>query len=127
MIRAVSEFANCKMRGCGSAAAAAVLCAIGIGADIPDATVDGIAAVKSWSQRRLRDAEASFAGSRMQSPEDWAHEVVYQIVVDRFNNGNLTNDALNVLPSQRSHSGTSDPQGLPNWRHGGDIALPSTR
>ena len=55
VIRAVSEFANCKMRGCGSAAAAAVLCAIGIGADIPDATVDGIAAVKSWSQRRLRD------------------------------------------------------------------------
>ena len=55
-----------------------------VGTAMPDATLDGIPAVKAWAERRLRDAEASFQRERMASPSDWAHEVVYQIVVDRF-------------------------------------------
>jgi len=48
--------------------------------------------------------------------------MVYQVQVDRFNNGNLTNDHINPALEQRLYSGTSYPHDMPRWRHGGDIA-----
>lgn len=59
----------------------------------------GVDAVKGWARERVSDAESEFEGSgnhRMPSPEDWADQVVYQIQVDRFNNGDTRNDGLNV-------------------------------
>jgi hypothetical protein len=99
-----------------------VFCIAGVAlADIiPDATNDGILAVRDWATRRLHEAETSFNASRLPSPDTWSAEVVYQIQVDRFNNGDLSNDNLNLPPEQASHQ-SGDPEGLPNYRHGGDL------
>ena len=87
---------------------------------IPDATNDGIPVVRAWASRRLREAEASFNASWFPSPTTWAAEVVYQIQVDRFNNGDVSNDNFNLPPEQASQD-PGDPEGLPNYRHGGDL------
>ena len=92
-------------------------------ANLPDATTDGIPAVKTWAQQRVKEGEQSFARSglkRTASPSNWNTKVVYQIQVDRFNNGNLSNDDLNVPPYQQQHQ-NRDNMGLPDYRHGGDI------
>jgi len=88
----------------------------------PDISVVGVEAVKQWSSSRLQEAESGFSGSRMDSPTSWNSQVIYQIQVDRYQNGNLSNDALNIPPIQQEHQGTSDPEGIQAWRHGGDIA-----
>ncbi len=84
---------------------------------------DGLEGVKRWARERIGDAEADFGESgnrRMASPEDWADQVVYQIQVDRFNNGDQNNDGLNVSEHQRAHRFT-DQLGLPDYHHGGDL------
>jgi hypothetical protein len=70
---------------------------------LPDAS-NGIPAVKTWAQGRVSLGEKEFDESgitRTPSPSQWDTKVVYQIMVDRFNNGNLTNDNLNVPSQQR--------------------------
>ena len=70
---------------------------------LPDAS-NGIPAVKTWAEGQAALGEKEFDESgipRTPSPIHWETKVVYQIMVDRFNNGNLTNDNLNVPSQQR--------------------------
>eukprot|EP00727_Mastigamoeba_balamuthi_P014847 m51a1_g9989 putative alpha amylase (686) ;mRNA; r:36269-38587 len=88
----------------------------------PDINAVGTSGVKDWANARVRDAEVSFQGrSRYGSPSFWGAEIVYQIQVDRFNNGNLSNDALNVPDNQLANQGTNNQWGLPDYRQGGDL------
>ena len=84
--------------------ASIVLLLSGIGfSALPDAS-DGIPAVKTWALNQVSVGEKEFDASgieRTPSPSHWETKVVYQIMVDRFNNGNLTNDNLNVPSQQR--------------------------
>lgn len=87
-----------------------------------DAT-GGIAAVKSWAAARIKTAESAFAasgGKRFGSPTTWADEVVYQIQVDRFNDGDPTNNGKNVSDYQYQHR-YKDQVGLAEYHHGGDL------
>jgi len=83
----------------------------------------GIAAVKQWAGQRLSSAEQGFAQaglSRMPSPHNWADEVVYQIQVDRFADGDPGNNHKNISTHQAYHE-SGDQRGLPDYHHGGDL------
>lgn len=90
---------------------------------LPDASTSGIDAVKKWAFSRLQPAERDFgkSGQRQASPSFWGNQVVYQIQVDRFNNGSFANDNLNIEDEQKRYQDGSDLHGLPNYRHGGDL------
>jgi len=60
-------------------------------------------------------------GARYPSPDFWGNQSIYQIQVDRFNNGDLSNDDKNIEPSQERFQNSSDLHGLPDYRHGGDL------
>eukprot|EP00435_Cladocopium_sp_Y103_P046338 s1570_g13.t1 len=48
-----------------------------------------------WSRRRMSEGEASFTSTEFEreaSPKSWEDEVFYSILVDRFANGDITND-----------------------------------
>jgi len=90
----------------------------------PDAQADGLEAVKAWARQRITEAEAAFNASglrREASPLTWAGVVVYEIFVDRFNNGNLSNDALSMPQVQVDQMARGDLSSMPGWRHGGDL------
>jgi glycosidase len=92
-------------------------------ADNPSADGTGIGQVKAWAKQRIKDAEAEFAaagGQRHGSPWSWSDEVVYQIQLDRFNDGDPGNNGSNVSDWQRAHRYT-DQRGLPGYHHGGDL------
>jgi len=94
------------------------------GRDLPDVSQVGIPAVKDWARGRIAEGERAFQASgllRNPSPAAWDGLVVYQIQVDRFNNGNVSNDDLNLLQDQVEGMANGDMSGLPNWRHGGDL------
>lgn len=92
--------------------------------DIPAADAPGgIDRVKTWAAERISGAEHDFAsagGHRMQSPASWADQVVYQIQVDRFNDGDPSNNHANITQFQRDHEGT-DNRRLDDYVHGGDL------
>lgn len=91
---------------------------------LPDAEVDGIAAVKSWAIQNIKDGEANYAATgltRLPSPGFWGSEIVYQIQVDRFNNGDTSNDRKNLPDNQWANQDTNDLWGLPDYKHGGDL------
>ena len=50
----------------------------------------------AWSRTRADVAAKQFQGKRMPSPAFWGREIVYGIQVDRFNDGDLSNDQLNL-------------------------------
>ncbi|MBC7659705.1 MAG: hypothetical protein H7249_08345 [Chitinophagaceae bacterium] len=82
----------------------------------PDASIEGIEAAKNWTAARLPAAEADFAATglkRYESPTFWGKEIVYSIQVDRFNNGDLNNDAASLPETDLSQ--------MPGSRHGGDL------
>ncbi len=89
-------------------------------AEVPDASVSGINAVKDWARTRFQSA-ANLRQNYYPSPGFWGEEIIYQIQVDRFNNGNLANDTQNVEEYQQTHQATEDWFGLPDYRHGGDL------
>jgi len=86
-------------------------------------------AVKNWAKKRVTKAEDAFRTWTNEpyqvSPPDWAGEIVYSIQVDRFNNGDLTNDNQNLPEGQPPDwwkaSLPGGPVGLPGFRHGGDL------
>eukprot|EP00966_Prymnesium_polylepis_P059692 1384444-Prymnesium_polylepis.1 len=88
---------------------------------VPSATDDGIPAVKSWAKDRVVAAERNFTGVRMPSPTHWEDGVVYEIMVDRFNNGDTSNDHFNLPAIQRERQSSSALSPLPTFRHGGDL------
>jgi len=88
----------------------------------PRADVEGIEAVKGWAAARVGEAEASFAGrARMPSPGFWGSEVVYEVMVDRFNDGDLGNDGANLPRTQIVNGSGSNLYDLQVYRHGGDL------
>lgn len=92
---------------------------------MPSADVDGIDAVKAWSRARVAAAESDFRATgkqRLASPGFWGAEIVYEIQVDRFNDGDTSNDSLNLPAQQVANQGGRDLWGLPDYRHGGDLA-----
>eukprot|EP00931_Biecheleriopsis_adriatica_P028266 TRINITY_DN1687_c0_g2_i5.p1 TRINITY_DN1687_c0_g2~~TRINITY_DN1687_c0_g2_i5.p1 ORF type:complete len:3114 (-),score=646.00 TRINITY_DN1687_c0_g2_i5:69-8834(-) len=77
-----------------------------------------------WSQKRLAEGEAAFEAEgfeRSESPASWHEEVTYSIFVDRFANGDLTNDQSNIPDFQRSELKEKQPWSVHRWRHGGDL------
>ena len=87
----------------------------------------GTEAVVNWTEYRISWAESSFKSSVYgyngwhPSPDNWFKQIIYEIQVDRFNNGNLTNDKYNLPSEQKIYGNTSNPYGLPEYRHGGDL------
>ena len=52
-----------------------------------------------WGRERLAGAETDYAGrglSRMPSPASWDKEVAYSVTIDRFANGDISNDRANL-------------------------------
>lgn len=93
-------------------------------ANIIDASKEGIGAVKEWSRVRTYNAQFAFErefGNHYPSPGFWGNQTIYQIQVDRFNNGDAKNDQLNIEDEQRTYQNTNDLFGLHNYRHGGDL------
>ena len=77
----------------------------------------------AMANKRLHEAERLFQQTGSQyypSPYSWADEVVYQIVVDRFNDGDPSNNQKNIEAYQRANQSGSQ-SGLPDYRHGGDL------
>ncbi|KAJ3206822.1 hypothetical protein HDU67_007908 [Dinochytrium kinnereticum] len=87
---------------------------------------DGKQAVLNAVQNFVSAAEANFANAnltRLPSPANWADEVVYHIVPDRFNDGDPSRNGFN-LP--RNGQAEDQPKGnfynVNEWRQGGDLA-----
>ncbi|KAI8832859.1 glycoside hydrolase superfamily [Chytridium lagenaria] len=57
---------------------------------------DGKQAVLNAIDSFVSSAEASFTDARYPSPSDWANEVVYHILPDRFNDGDPSRNSLNL-------------------------------
>ena len=88
---------------------------------LPSTSADGVDVVKAWAAERVAHAAANFTGARMPSPESWEDLVVYEVMVDRFNNGDASNDRANVAPTQAARQDTSSAGGMAAYRHGGDL------
>ena len=90
---------------------------------MPDASTD-MTAAKNWARDLHLQGESEFAQtgwSRQASAEFWGEQIIYQIQVDRFNNGDKSNDLLNIEDRQRQEMPTGDLYGVMDYRHGGDI------
>ncbi|CAE7894089.1 mok12, partial [Symbiodinium microadriaticum] len=48
-------------------------------------------------------------------------EIFYSILVDRFANGDISNDQSNIPDFQRDELKQGEPWSLARWRHGGDF------
>jgi glycosidase len=86
---------------------------------------DGIAAVKAWAKSRVVLAQQQYAQkfpTRAKSLDFWGTQTVYQIQVDRFNNGNALNDELNREAQQIAELSSGNLYGVLDYRHGGDLA-----
>jgi glycosidase len=95
---------------------------VGGKADLPAAD-QSISAVKQWASTRVKQAETAFraAGYTYQaSPTNWADQIIYQIQVDRFADGDPSNNGKNVSSWQQAHRFT-DQDGLADYHHGGDL------
>ena len=93
--------------------------ALSNGFDTDVSPQDGMSA----AQARVRDGEQRFARlgvKHFESPANWADEVVYQVMVDRFNDGDPSNNHSNIEEFQRNNE-SSTQRGLNTYRHGGDI------
>lgn len=90
----------------------------------PDINVVGIQGVLQWAEANTQAAQQSWQATgypRMNSPSFWGSEIIYSIMPDRFANGNVSNDFLNLPAQQVEYMNTSSPEGLPSYRHGGDL------
>lgn len=90
---------------------------------VPDASrPNGLADVLRWSENRTSESIEAFAvtSDRMPSPKHWQRQVVYHIDVDRFSDGDFSNNEANISEQQRKYQ-TIDQRGLTHYRHGGDL------
>lgn len=86
--------------------------------------VGGVRAVELWAAERVVNAEVQFNASnrsRYPSPLAWSDHVVYQVMPDRFANGDPSNDRANLNRDQTERMDTSHLGGMEGWRHGGDL------
>jgi glycosidase len=91
---------------------------------LPDAERDGIEAVKKWTKENTAQGEEDFLKAelpREKSPDFWGEQIVYQIQVDRFNNGDSSNDISNLSLNQEHEVKTGNLYGILDYRHGGDL------
>jgi glycosidase len=91
--------------------------------ELPDISQVGVEAVVRWSKTRLGEAEADFSRRgtpRLPSPSFWGGEVVYQIMVDRFNDGDTANDFAVVSSTQKA-ARNERYRRLGEYHHGGDL------
>jgi glycosidase len=91
---------------------------------LPDAERDGIEAVKKWAKEYTAQGEEDFLKAelpREKSPDFWGEQIVYQIQVDRFNNGDSSNDISNLSLNQEHEVKTGNLYGILDYRHGGDL------
>ncbi len=91
-------------------------------ADQPAAD-ESIDNVKAWARDRVKQAENAYRSGGRQyygSPDNWADQIVYQIQVDRFADGDPSNTGKNVSSWQKDHRFT-DQNGIPDYHHGGDL------
>jgi glycosidase len=84
----------------------------------PDVSKVGKEKVLAWARSRTKAARSSYS---FPSPGSWAGKSHYAVVVDRFANGNASNDFANLSPQQKRFGNSSSPLGLPGFRHGGDL------
>lgn len=73
------------------------------------------------AKRRLAEAERSFKETgfkRMPSPETWHSEVAYSVLVDRFANGDIKNDRVNMPDVQHMELENGQPMSIATWRRG---------
>lgn len=92
-------------------------------AKVPTYENDGMDKVIQWVEKRNRQGQTEFAqsgGRREPSPDRWSQEVVYQIMVDRFNDGDPSNNSANIEDFQKQFQGTSQLK-VDEFRHGGDL------
>ena len=92
-------------------------------AEVSPAADQDLKGVKSWAEQRVNDAEAHFDEGkikRLPSPGYWGDEVVYQIQVDRFADGDVVNNTLNIENNQKNTASTTE-VGIEDYRHGGDL------
>ena len=74
---------------------------------LPSPEKEGMDVVKQYVLDHLKSGLNNFQNSgrqRMTSPDSWASDVVYSIQVDRFNNGDYSNDGENLPPFQNRES-----------------------
>ncbi len=91
--------------------------------NLPDVGKAGISEIESWSRERIKEGEVQFASSgakRYPSPDFWGAQTIYQIMVDRFNDGDPGNNFILVGSDQRDAE-ASRYANLPFYHHGGDI------
>jgi glycosidase len=84
---------------------------------LPDANVDGIPKVKAWAAARVKAAQKEFGGRYESSPNFWGEQIVYLIQADRFNDGDPSNNEINIEPAQEK----GDLNSIFDFHHGGDI------
>jgi len=91
----------------------------------PTQVVDpAVSATLQWTTERLLEAERDFNETgfeRMPSPANWHNEVAYSVIVDRFANGDIKNDRLNLPDYQQRELKDGQAYSVANWRHGGDL------
>ena len=63
----------------------------------------------------------SFFHRGLSSPKSWSRDVAYSIMVDRFANGDLSNDETNLPDFQVDEMKNGQPWSIHQWRHGGDL------
>ena len=100
------------------------VCVDGVACGSPSSRESGVGAVKQWASQRISMAEAEFNqtnATRHPSPAAWSDHVIYSVMLDRFANGDPSNDRANLLPDQRERMDTSQLGGMEAWRHGGDL------
>lgn len=80
------------------------------------------ASAKAWAtQRTYGGAKLHGKGGYHPSPMSWSDLVTYSVVVDRFNNGNLSNDHANMPAVQVEADRKNSSDNIWLWRHGGDL------
>jgi glycosidase len=92
-------------------------------AEYSPAANENLDALKKWTEERILAAEGAFSQNglkRHPSPSYWGDEVVYQIQVDRFADGNKQNNNLNIEENQKNNQ-LGNEVGIQDYRHGGDI------
>ena len=92
-------------------------------APAPDIAEAGFDGVMKWSESQLRLAEDDFNNSgnkRLESPSFWGDQVFYEIMPDRFADGDPSNNFKSISSEQREGM-AGDFAGIAEYHHGGDL------
>ena len=119
----VMSLISCRGRSTANALSESVGATSSVDATLPDISMVGVPAVIAWSEQRIKDAELIFKSSgrsRFPSPDFWGNEIFYEIMVDRFNDGDPSNNLRLLSPNQRLGASNGN-HGIGEYHHGGDL------